>query len=92
MSLSILFTSIYQASGLVFSIEKSESVSHSIMPNSFRPHGLQPARLSVHGILQARILEWVAIPSSGDPPDPGIEAGSPELQADSFLSESPRKP
>ena len=27
----------------------------------------------VHGILQARILEWVAMPSSGDLPDPGIE-------------------
>ena len=24
------------------------------------------------GILQARILEWVAIPFSGDLPDPGI--------------------
>ena len=28
---------------------------------------------SVHGILQARILEWVACPSSGDLPDPGIK-------------------
>ena len=28
---------------------------------------------SVHGILQARILEWVAILSPGDPPDSGIE-------------------
>ena len=27
----------------------------------------------VHGILQVRILEWVAMPSSGDLPDPGIE-------------------
>ena len=27
----------------------------------------------VHGILQARILEWVARPSSGDLPDPGAE-------------------
>ena len=31
---------------------------------------------SVHGILQARILEWVAMPSSGDLPDPGIEPTS----------------
>ena len=29
--------------------------------------------LSVHGILQARILEWVACPPSGNLPDPGIE-------------------
>ena len=34
---------------------------------------------SVHGIFQARILEWVAIPSPGDLSDPGIELGSPTL-------------
>ena len=28
---------------------------------------------SVHGILQARILEWVTMPSSGDLPNTGIE-------------------
>ena len=28
---------------------------------------------SVYGILQARILEWVAMPSSGDLPNPGIK-------------------
>ena len=39
---------------------------------------------SVHGILQARILEWVSIPSPGDLPDPGIEPGSPVLQEDSL--------
>ena len=31
---------------------------------------------SVHGILQARILEWVPIPSPGDLPDPEIEPWS----------------
>ena len=31
---------------------------------------------SVHGILQARILEWVAMPSSRGLPDPGIEPTS----------------
>ena len=45
----------------------------------------------VHGILQARILEWVAIPFSRDPPDPGIEPRSPALQADSLSSEPPGK-
>ena len=34
-----------------------------------------------------RILEWVAIPSSADLPDPGIETGSPALQVDSLLAE-----
>ena len=33
-----------------------------------------------------------SFPSPGDLPNPGIEPGSPALQADSLLSESPRKP
>ena len=37
------------------------------------PRGLYPPGSSVRGILQARILEWVAVPSSRDLPDPGIE-------------------
>ena len=47
---------------------------------------------SVHGILQAKILEWVAIPSSRDLPDPGIKPRTPTLQAGSILSEPPGKP
>ena len=46
----------------------------------------------VHGILQTRILEWVAIPSPGDLPDPGIELRFPVLQADSLPAELPAKP
>ena len=46
----------------------------------------------VHGILQARILEWVAIPSPGDLPNPGIKHGSPALYADSLPSKPPKKP
>ena len=45
----------------------------------------------VHGILQARILEWVAFPSLGDLPNPGIEPRSPALQADSLPAEPPGK-
>ena len=41
----------------------------------------------VHGILQARILEWVAISFPRDLPDPGIETGSPALEADTLTSE-----
>ena len=44
---------------------------------------------SDHGILQARILEWVSIPFSGDLPDPGIEPRSPPLQVDSLRPEPP---
>ena len=42
---------------------------------------------SVHGILQARMLEWVAMPSSRGLPDPGIKHSSlrsPHLQAGSL--------
>ena len=42
---------------------------------------------SVHRILQARILEWVASSSVRGSPRPGIEPGSPSLQADSLLIE-----
>ena len=46
----------------------------------------------VRGILQARILKWVAMPTSEDLPNPGIELGSPALQADSLPSEPLGKP
>ena len=42
---------------------------------------------SVYGILQARMLEWVVVPSPGDLPDPGIESGSSALQANFSPSE-----
>ena len=38
--------------------------------------GCSPLVSYVHGILQARILEWVAMPSLGDLPNPGIEPSS----------------
>ena len=47
---------------------------------------------SVHGILLARILEWFPFPSPGDLHDPGIEPGSPALQAGSLPSEPPGNP
>ena len=52
----------------------------------------QTFRSPVHGISQARILEWVPIPFSGDLPDSGIKPRSPALQADSLPSEPPEKP
>ena len=44
-----------------------------------------PPGSSVHGTFQARMLEWVAMPSSKDLPDPGIEPMSPAL-ADVFFT------
>ena len=56
------------------------------------PMDCSPSCSSVHGILQARILEWVASPSPGDLPEPGIKPRSLALQADSLPSEAPGKP
>ena len=39
-----------------------------------------------------RTLEWVAYPSPADLPNPGIEPGSPVLQADSLPAKPPGKP
>ena len=58
-------------------------------PTLCDPKDCSPPGSSVHGISQARILEWVAIYFSRDPPDPGIESGSPALQANSLPSEPP---
>ena len=38
------------------------------------------------------LSQWVAISFSGDLPNPGIEPGSPALQADGLPSELPGKP
>ena len=45
-----------------------------------------PMDYAVCGILQARILEWVAFPSPGDLPNPGIKPRSPTLQVEYFTS------
>ena len=50
-----------------------------------------PPGFSVHGVLQARVLEWMPYPFPGDLPNPGIEPGSPALQADALLSEAAGK-
>ena len=43
------------------------------------PMDYSPPGSSVHGVLQASTLEWVAMPFSGDLPNPGIEPGTPVL-------------
>ena len=50
-----------------------------LCPTLCDPIDHSPLGFSVHGIFQARILEWVAIPTPGDLPNPGIEPGSPTL-------------
>ena len=45
-----------------------------------------PTDYKVLEILQARILEWVAFPSLGDLPNPGIKPRSPTAQVEYFTS------
>ena len=53
-----------------------------LCPTLCDPMDCSPPGSFIHGILQARILEWVAMPSSrGDLPDPEIKPGSPGMQA-----------
>ena len=54
------------------------------------PHCRWILQLSQQG--SPGILVWEPIPSPGDLPNPGIEPGSPALQADSLPAELPGKP
>ena len=51
-----------------------------------------PMDYTVQGILQARIPEWVAVPSSRDLPNPGIKPRSLAMQMDSLPDEPPGEP
>ena len=51
-----------------------------------------PMDYTIHVNLQARILEWVAFPSSRDLPTPGIKPRPPTSQLDSLPTELPGKP
>ena len=53
-------------------------------PILWDPMDYSPPGSSVYGISLARILEWVAISSPEDLPDPGIEPRSPTLQTDLY--------
>ena len=56
------------------------------------PVAHSPPGSSVHGDSPGKNTGVVVIPSSRDLPDPGTEPGFPTLQADSLLSEPPRRP
>ena len=77
---------------VIFSLTPwNESVSRPVMSNSL-PMDYSPPDSSVHGILQARILEGLQFPSSGDVFNPGIKLRSPALQTDSLPSGPQEKP
>ena len=53
--------------------KKKNNVRAHSHPTLCNPMNYSPLGSSVHGIFSARMLEWVAISSSRDLPDPGIE-------------------
>ena len=72
-------------------IKLSSTLSRSVVSNSETQWTVAlQAPLSM-GIFQARILEWVAMPSSRDLPHPGVEPRSPVMQVDSLLSKPPKE-
>ena len=56
------------------------------------PMDCSPPGSSVHGILQQEYWNRLPCPLPGDFLHPGMEPGSPTLQADSLSSERPAKP
>ena len=65
----------------------------SVVSNSVRPHGLYVACQAPQSTEFSRQESWSGLPfpSLGDLPNPGIEPGSPALQADTLRSEPPGK-
>ena len=65
----------------------------AVLPPQQRPPPTPTSGSSVYEISQARILEWVAISSSRDLPDPGIELTSPASPAlaGGFFTTAPSK-
>ena len=60
------------------------------MSDSLQPHGAK-APLSM-GFSRQECWNGLPFPSPGDPPDAGIEPGSPALQADSLMTKLEGKP
>ena len=81
----VMFIPVYEDE----KVKESESEVAQSCPTLCNPMNCSPPGSSLHGILQARVLKWVAISFSRDLPDPGIEPGSPALQADTLTSEPP---
>ena len=59
---------------------ESESEVAQLCPTLWDPMVCSLPDSSIHGIFQARILDWVALPSAGDLPDPGSKLGLPHCR------------
>ena len=72
--------------------EKVKVKSRSCEPLFATPWIVAYQALPSIGFSRQEYWSWLPFPSPGDLPSPGIEAGSPALQADALPSEPPGKP
>ena len=63
-----------------------------LCPTLCDPMDCSPPGSLVHEIIRQEYWNALPFPSPGDLPNPGMDPGSPALQAGSLLSEPPGKP
>ena len=70
-------------------MSESESVSRSVVSDSETPWTVAHQALLSMEFSRQKYWSGLPFPSPGDLPNPGMEPGSPALQADSLPSETP---
>ena len=68
---------------------RSESVHRSVVSDSVTPRTIACQATLSMGFSRQEYRSGLPCPPPGDLPNPGIEPGTPELQADSLPSEPP---
>ena len=87
-----IFHSVRLSLSVVVAIKSLSGTQVFCHPTDHRPpHGAHQAPLSM-GFRRQGYWSGLAFPSPGELPDPGIEPGSPALQAGALPSEPPGKP
>ena len=81
------WASVYEVTQSQTRLKRLSSSSSSVRCSVLSDFATPWTGSSGQGILQVRILEWVAFLSPEDFSYPGIQLGSPTLQADSLLSQ-----
>ena len=89
VSLSCLAQTHLQAARACLQKEKKKVKSLSCVQLFATPWTVAYQVSSSMGFSRQEYWSGLPFPSPGDLPDPGIEAGSPALQADALLSERP---
>ena len=72
---------------VLLSLIAGESVSHSAVSDSVIPRAVAHQAPMSMELSKQEYLSGLPFPSPGDLPDPGIEPGTPTLQADALPSD-----